>query len=87
MVMVANTNRNNALFSYQGNRGRGRNNFTRGRGRNFNNGGRGNYNNAGGNSGNSLDISMAIILVISILLSLTINVQFARFVEKQAMLL
>ena len=34
-----------------------------------------------------LDISMAIILVISILLSLTINVQFARFVEKQAMLL
>ena len=34
-----------------------------------------------------LDISMAIILVISILLSLTINVQFARFVEKQAILL
>uniref|UniRef100_A0A2N9H2Q8 CCHC-type domain-containing protein n=1 Tax=Fagus sylvatica TaxID=28930 RepID=A0A2N9H2Q8_FAGSY len=43
--------RNNTLFSSQGNRGRGRNSFNRGRGRNFNNNsGRGGYNNAGNNS-------------------------------------
>ena len=51
MAMLANANRNNTLFSSQGNRGRGRNSFNRGRGRNFhNNSGRGGYNNAGNNS-------------------------------------
>ena len=35
--MLANANRNNTLFSSQGNRGCGRNSFNRGRGRNFNN--------------------------------------------------
>jgi hypothetical protein len=51
MAMLANANRNNTLFSSQGNRGHGRNSFNRGRGRNFhNNSGRGGYNNAGNNS-------------------------------------
>ncbi|GMY36778.1 retrovirus-related Pol polyprotein from transposon RE1 isoform X2 [Fagus crenata] len=60
MAMMANVNRNNAsLFSSQGNKGCGRNNFHRGRGRNFNNNaGRGDYNNAGnGLGGNSGSLS------------------------------
>lgn len=53
IAMMANVNRNNALFSVQGNRGRGRgrNGFNCGRGRNFNNNsGRGGYNNYGNQS-------------------------------------
>jgi hypothetical protein len=60
IAMMANVNRNNTLFSVQGNRGRGRgrNGFNHGKGRNFNNNsGRDGYNNSrnqsGGNSGNS----------------------------------
>jgi hypothetical protein len=58
IAMMANVNHNNALFFVQGNRGRGRNGFNRGKGRNFNNNsGIGGYNNSrnqfGGNSSNS----------------------------------
>ena len=58
IAMMANVNHNNALFFVQGNRGRGRNGFNRGKGRNFNsNSGIGGHNNSknqfGGNSSNS----------------------------------
>uniref|UniRef100_A0A2N9HVG8 CCHC-type domain-containing protein n=1 Tax=Fagus sylvatica TaxID=28930 RepID=A0A2N9HVG8_FAGSY len=52
MAMFVNASRNNAMFSPQGNRGCGRNNYNHGRGRNYNNNnsGRGGYNNSGYNN-------------------------------------